>query len=123
MIDRNLDDLHPLIEPLCKEFLRHCESDGIRVIIIETWRNPDREDQLHAKGITAATGGTCKHCFTIGGHPASKAFDFSVLDENNRVVQDGTDERYSRCGIIIESIGMIWGGRFHHPDYDHAEIV
>lgn len=123
MTDRNLDDLHPLIEPLCKQFLNDCAADGIKAIITETWRSPEREDQLHKQGITAATGKTCKHCFTINGSPASKAFDFAILDENNRMVQDGTDERYSHCGSIIENLGMTWGGNFHHPDYDHAEIA
>lgn len=123
MTDRNLDDLHPLLEPLCKKFLAECEADGLKVIVVETWRDLAREDQLHSQGITAATGITCKHCFTIAGKPSSKAFDFAVIDENNRMVQDGTDERYSHCGQIIENLGMTWGGNFSHPDYDHAEIA
>lgn len=122
MTDRNLDDLHPSIEPLAKQFLAECATDGLKVIITETWRDPVREDQLHAQGITAATGKTCKHCFTINGAPAGKAFDFALLDENNRMIQDGTDERYSQAGLIATKLGMIYGGNFTHPDWDHCEI-
>jgi len=123
MVDRNLDDLHPSLEPLCKQFLAECAASLLHVIITETFRDPAREDQLHADGITKATGLTCKHCFTINGSPASKAFDFAVLDENNRMVQDGKDERYSLAGILGKKIGLHWGGDFTHPDYDHMEIL
>lgn len=123
MTDRNLDDLHPLLEPMCKQFLAECEVKLLKVIITETWRSPEREDELHAQGITAATGRTCKHCFTINGTPASKAFDFAVLDENNRMVTDGRDDRYTLAGHIAKVIGMIWGGSFTHPDPDHCEIA
>lgn len=123
MTDRNLDDLHPSLEPLCKQFLAECTADGLKAIITETWREPAREDQLHAQGITKATGKTCKHCFTINGIPASKAFDFSLLDENNRIISDGTDERYSMAGLIATKLGMVWGGHFRTiPDYCHIEI-
>lgn len=122
MTDRNLDDLHSILEPLCRQFQAECEVDGLKVIIIETWRSPAREDQLHAQGITNATGKTCKHCFEINGKPASKAFDFAVLDENNRVVDDGTDDRYTHAGHLAKKLGMTWGGDFHKPDYDHCEI-
>lgn len=122
-IDRNLSDLHPLLQPLCERFLAECKTDGLNVIIVETFRDPSREDQLHAQGITKATGKTCKHCFTINGAPASKAFDFALLDENNRMIADGTDERYSMAGLIATKLGMVWGGNFSTvKDYDHVEI-
>lgn len=124
MADRNLDDLHPLLEPLCKQFLAECKASSVNAIITETWRDPVREDQLHAQGITAATSKSCKHCFTINGKPAGKAFDFAILDESNRMVQDGTDERYSLAGQIAVKLGLIWGGNFHTvKDYDHCEIA
>ena|ERR1700743_1968461 len=123
MTDRKIEDLHPLLEPLAREFLVWCEHDGLKVIITETFRSPEREDQLHAQGITRATSKTCKHCFMLNGQPASKAFDFAVLDSDSRVVTDGTDGRYSHCGEIIEKLGMIWGGNFTTvKDFDHCEI-
>lgn len=121
MPDRNLDDLHPLIEPLCKNFLAACAAAGLDVIITETWRDPAREDTLHEQNVTAATGRTCKHCFTIDGRPASKAFDFAVIDDG-KMVQDGTDARYTHAGAIGIRTGLAWGGYFPHPDYDHFEV-
>lgn len=123
MTDRNLDDLHPEIKSLCEQFLSDCKQSSLLAIITETWRDPQREDQLHAKGITKATSLTCRHCFEIDGNPASKAFDFAILDENNRMVQDGKDDRYSFAGQIAKNLGLTWGGDFTHPDYDHCEIL
>ena len=123
MLDRNLEDLHPNIGPLCKNFLAECEAEGLKVIITETWRDPAREDQLHTQGITRATGLACKHCFTINGKPASKAFDFAVIDGDGSMVQDGKDDRYTRAGHIAYKLGLVWGGFFSHPDYDHCEIA
>lgn len=124
MTDRNLDDLHFGIESLCKQWQAECEANGLKVLITETWRDPMREDTLHAQGITAAMGRTCKHCFTINSQPASKAFDFAVLDEDNRMVQDGTDHRYTFAGAIGTKLGLIWGGNFTTTkDYDHFEIA
>jgi peptidoglycan L-alanyl-D-glutamate endopeptidase CwlK len=122
MTDRSLDDLHPQLRPLCVNFLAECKTEGLNVIVTETWRDPAREDALHAEGVTAATGATTKHSFMLNGRPASKAFDYAVLDEDNRMVQDGTDERYSLTGLIAGKLGLIWGGHFSHPDYDHCEI-
>lgn len=123
MPDRNLNDLHPDIKPLCEQFLQDCKSHGLDVIITETFRDPTREDDLHAKGITRATGFTCKHCFMLNHKPASKAFDFAILDENNRLVTDGEDERYQLAGVLGKKIGLHYGGDFSHPDWDHFEIA
>jgi peptidoglycan L-alanyl-D-glutamate endopeptidase CwlK len=123
MTDKNLNDLHPNLEPLCKQFLEECKEKGLKVVITETWRSPAREDQLHAQGITKATGLTCKHCFEIDGKPASKAFDFILFDENNRIINDGADDCYSLAGHIAEGLGLHWGGRFSRPDWDHVEIA
>lgn len=121
--DKELAHLHPDLEPKCREFMRQCTAANLKILITETWRDPKREDQLHAQGITRATGQNCKHCFTISGKPASKAFDFIILDDNNRIVVDGTDSRYTLAGEIAKKLGLIWGGNFSHPDYDHIEIA
>lgn len=123
MVDKDLTHLHPLLEPLCRQFLVQCTSNNLVVRITETWRDPTREDALHAQGITAATGLTCKHCFMLNHKPASKAFDFIILSKDGGVINDGTDEHYSLAGSIGKKLGLFWGGDFHHPDYDHFEIA
>jgi len=119
MTSKDLSLLNPRLHILCIEFL----SKVPNAIVTETWRDPAREDQLHAQGITPATGKTCKHCcLDDEGKPASKAFDFLLLDKG-KIISDGTDPRYSEAGQIGKALGLTWGGDFHKPDYDHFEIA
>lgn len=122
MIDKSLSDLHPKFQPLAQRFLELYRATGRRIEVTETWRDPKREDRLHAQGITKATGLTCKHCFVLDGIPASKAFDFLLYDTDGTVIQDGEDGWYADAGDIAKSLGLTWGGDFSHPDYDHIEI-
>lgn len=125
MTDKNLDHLHPLFKPKALAFLATWKTtypERPSIEITETWRSPEREDELHAQGITKATGATCKHCFTIDGKPASKAFDFLIRGEDGQPITDGLDDWYADAGDIIVGLGEIWGGDFTHPDYDHAEM-
>lgn len=115
--------LHPDLQPMAREFLMQCANSGINAKITETFRSPEREDELHAQGITKATGLTCKHCFMLDGTPASKAFDFALYDAHNGYIKDGTDPLYLQAGEIGEGIGLIWGGRWAHPDWDHFQIT
>lgn len=120
MTDRNLDDLHPDLKPKAEQFFAALPN----AFATETWRDPTREDMLHAQGITQATSENCKHCFTLSdGTRASKAFDFLIKDLDGTIIENGTDKAYHNAGVLAESLGLIWGGRFHHPDPDHIEIA
>jgi len=122
MTDRDLKHLHPDMLPLVEMWLRECFKEGLHVIVTETFREPAREDALHAAGITNATSKTCLHCFMIDGIPASKALDFLCLDTLGNVIHNGEAIEYSKAGQIAKNLGLYWGGDFTHPDYDHIEI-
>lgn len=123
MISKDISQLHPDMQPLCREFLAQCANAKLNVKIVETWRDPVREDALHAQGITAATGLTCKHCFMLDHKPASKAFDFALFNDHGDYIADGSAQLYLKAGELGEGIGLTWGGRWHHKDYDHLEII
>ncbi len=122
MTDKSLTDLDPRLQPLCQQVLDDYTALGRKIVVTETWRDPKREDMLHARGITAATGATCKHCTTIDGKPASQAFDFALFNENGDYIADGTHPWYADAGQIAQNHGLKWGGDFTHPDWDHIEM-
>lgn len=122
MSDDNMSDLHPDLQPLAQAWLEHYTALGRKARITETWRSPDREDMLHAQGVTPQTGATCKHCFAIDGKPASKAFDFSLFLPNGDYISDGTHPWYKEAGDIATQLTLVWGGNFKHPDFDHIEL-
>lgn len=121
MADTSLLDLHPDLRPLTQQWLLECATQGLDVKITETWRDPSRENKLHAEGITKATGLTCEHCGMIDNKPASRAFDFAAFI-NHVYITNGKDSVYALAGQIAESLGLVWGGRFHNPDWDHVEL-
>jgi hypothetical protein len=121
MVDKDLSDLFPAFRPLAQAFFAKLKDAGLDAFPTETWRDPDREDQLHAQGVTPATGATCKHCFELDGQPASKALDFLLRAADGSIIANGADSAYHIAGTIAEALGLVWGGRFTHPDFDHIE--
>jgi peptidoglycan L-alanyl-D-glutamate endopeptidase CwlK len=122
MTDTLISHLAPELQGPCNAFLARYKDLGRKIEITETWRDPAREDALHAQGITKATGLTCKHCIMVDGKPAARAFDFALYDENGAYIADGTDDWYADAGQIAKDLGLKWGGDFTHPDFDHAEL-
>lgn len=104
------------------------------VKITSTWRSPAAQNKIFCKGLSQAKAGQSPHnCTLPGSLPAARAFDFSVYDEQGNYIKNGSDQRYTICGNIICSLGLIWGGNwqhgvnsdgtpFDHRDYDHAEM-
>lgn len=125
MVDKSLDDLHPTLKALVPVFLEKWAQEypeRKHIVITETFRPPAREDELHAEGITKATGATCDHCDMLDGKPASRAFDFVIYDEDGQPITDGMDDWYADAGEIAKEIGLVWGGDFTHPDPDHIQL-
>lgn len=121
MVDTSLDDLDPELHALVPAWLAKCERAGLDVKITETFRDPAREDQLHAEHITPATSKTCDHCHMLDGKPASRAFDFACF-KNHVYIKDGKHPDYTLAGQIAEDLGLKWGGNFSKPDADHIEL-
>ncbi len=124
MTDANLNDLDPVLLKMYRQWLIECYAIPIAVKAIVTWRSPTDQNLAKAKGLSNAAAGESPHnCCTPDGLPSSKAFDFAVFDDDGKYITDGTDERYTQAGEIAEQLGLEWGGRWKHPDYDHIELA
>ena len=123
-MDSNLCDLHPDLQPLAQEWLSHYEALGRKAKITITWRTPQEQADIASQGLGLPCGHS-KHEYTIDGKPASKAFDFSLYDENGNYISDGSDSWYDDAGQIAKDLGLKWGGDFvhPHPDPDHIELI
>jgi peptidoglycan LD-endopeptidase CwlK len=135
MASKNINDLHPYLAPLCRVFLDRCKAAGLDVSLIFTYRTPVEQDNLYAQGrtlpgskVTNLKGYQSKHCFTICGAPAAKAFDFGIFEKKSLLskrvyIQDGRDPSYTIAGEIGESLGLEWGGRWKSPfDPGHLQM-
>lgn len=129
-MSRDIEDLHPELQPLCRKFLEICEAHAIDARLLFTYRSPGEQDALYAKGRTAPgkivtnlKGGLSKHNFTLpDGTPAAKAFDIGIY-EDGRYITDGENWLYTEAGHIGENLGLVWGGRWSKPfDPGHFQI-
>lgn len=117
-----LSELCPVLQKMVPVFLEQCASKGLVCRITVTWRSNAEQAAVKKKGLSKAGAGQSPHNCMINGKPSSKAFDFALFDKT-RYITDGSDERYTQAGIIAETLGLLWGGRWRKPDYDHVELA
>ena len=131
MNDRNINHLHPDLQPLCRMWLGRCQERSIAAIITYTWRSFAEQEELYALGrtragriVTNARGGQSKHNFTLpGGKPASKAFDFAIKRRDGSLNWDVHSPEWQAAVAIGKELGLEWGGDFKSiHDFAHFQL-
>lgn len=119
---RDINQLVPEMQELCKQFVAECKKQGIEVLITSTYRDHESQDALYAQGrtkpgnkVTNAKGGQSAHNWRV-------AFDFCPLKDGK---PDWNDlEKFKKCGAIGQKLGMDWGGNFKSiKDLPHFQIA
>ena len=135
MTDRNLDDLHPTLKPLCEQWLATCQQQSINARVIETYRSAAQQDADYSVGrdaqgkiigkiLTNARGGQSPHNFTMpDGTPASKAFDWTIINPDGSCNWIVKSTEWQTAVVIGKHLGLKWGGDFSWHDNDHFEIA
>lgn len=119
---RKIDDLHPKVATLCRQFVAKCAEVGIDVLITSTYRDHESQNALYAQGrttpgakVTNAKGGQSFHNWKV-------AFDFVPLVNGKAQWQD--TRTFKKCGEIAESVGMEWAGRWKSfPELAHCQFT
>lgn len=122
MASRLIQDLCPALQPIAREFMIQCAAENIPVIITCTLRPNAEQDALYAQGrttpgriVTNAMAGQSKH-------NTGEAFDVGLKNPDGSMNWDDTDPHWHRMGLIGEELGLLWGGRWKHPDKPHFEL-
>jgi peptidoglycan L-alanyl-D-glutamate endopeptidase CwlK len=137
MPDRSLDDLDPELKLLCQQWLDKCQAQQINARVIETYRSVaeqnadyavgrDEDGNVIGKTITKAKGGQSKHNATLAdGTPASKAFDFVIINDDGSCNWNPATPQWKAAVAIAKDLGLVWGGDFpaHQYDADHLELA
>ena len=118
---RSLADLLPKVSELAQAFIDKCHDAGIDVIITSTYRDTESQNALYAQGrtkagpiVTNAKGGDSFHQYRV-------AFDFCPMQNGKPAWDDYA--LFKRCGLIGESLGLEWAGRFHQfPESAHFQL-
>lgn len=131
MASRKIEDMHPKLQPLVRQFLERAEAAGVNVLITCTYRSNEEQDQLYAQGrskpgpkVTNAKAGQSKHNHTLNGKPASLAFDVVPM-VGGKCVWDAKHPHWQVLGLIGHQLGFDWYGSPGAPfkEYPHFQKV
>nr|WP_314862051.1 M15 family metallopeptidase [uncultured Undibacterium sp.] len=117
---RDLKDLVPSVAAKCAAFVSACKAESIDVLITSTLRDNESQAALYAQGrttiginprlakplgdvVTNAKAGESFHNYGV-------AFDFVPM-VNGKAQWDDT-RIFTKCGVIAESLGLEWAGRW-----------
>ena len=118
-MSRALDDLSPEMREKAVELLARCVEAGIAIVVVDTLRTPEE----HAQNLANGTSWT-KYSRHLDGDAIDIApFESYALYGSDKIRWDATDTIWRKIGMIGESIGLRWGGRWQIPDLGHFEIV
>lgn len=111
----DLEALHPFFRDKIVQLISICESKGITLAIVETYRTHAKQNEYKAMGrkYTRSGGGHSKHQYGL-------AIDVVPLVDS---VARWDDYRlWKKIGMVGEQLGLRWGGRWRNPyDPGHFE--
>lgn len=107
---RKIEDLHPHVAKLAKQFVAKAKKEGIDVLITSTYRDNESQNALYAQGrtkpgkiVTNAKAGQSWHNYRL-------AFDFVPIV--NGKAMWGDTRTFKHLGELGESVGLEWAGRW-----------
>ena len=113
---REISELTPHTQKLCKEFLNRCENAGLPVIITETYRSQKRQDELFKQG--RETDGPVVTWTKNSSHTKRRAFDIAKRGPDPY----GDEEFFRKCAEIGKEVGLnpgyFWDDYQDKPHYE-----
>jgi peptidoglycan L-alanyl-D-glutamate endopeptidase CwlK len=120
--ERNIRTLNKKVQPLARKLIETAVEQGINVKVISGHRTYEEQNALYAQGrtkpgniVTKAKGGQSNHNFAT-------AFDVGIFSADGKEYF-GESPDYEKVGVIGESLGLTWGGRWEKfPDFPHFQF-
>jgi hypothetical protein len=114
-----IDDLELLNDTFrvkVDSFLLDCKSQGIEVVVFETWRSNERQNYLKKKGLSKLSGGYSKH-------QHGKAVDVVPIINGKKTWKGkGVLQIWKKISKIGKDHGLISGADWRMRDYPHFEL-
>jgi peptidoglycan LD-endopeptidase CwlK len=116
--------LHPAVIPHALEWLEKVEAEGINILVTQTLRTIEEQNDLYAQGrygnispiVTQVPGGYSYHNYGL-------ALDFCLLDQSGRMCWDVNSD-WHKVAQIGKNCGFAWGGDWTgFIDYPHLEMT
>lgn len=117
---RKIEDLEPDVADKCRAFVNACALQGVDILITSTYRDRASQAALYAQGRTAPGARVTNAGPGDSFHNWRVAFDWVPLVHGKPAWDDVATFR--RCGVIAESLGLEWAGRWHSfPEMAHCQ--
>ena len=128
VVMRGIDKLHPELQVCVNKFLAECKKQGLNVLVTETLRTLEEQEELYAQGrtkpgniVTNARGYQSPHAWGV-------SFDFCRNEKGREY--DNSDGFFEFVGEIAKTIfdnteyDLFWGGDFKSfVDKPHIEMI
>lgn len=118
--NRDWQQLKPgLQQRLARVFDRMASEHGYRMVLLEGYRSPARQQRLHrgAKTVTRAAAGASYHQYGLAADCAFLRDDRLVISARSEWALAG----YRLYGRLAAEYGLTWGGAWRMRDYGHVE--
>lgn len=113
----DLEELDPQTQELAAAFLNRCREEGLPVVITETYRTQERQDELYAQG--RSKPGPVVTWTRKSLHTERRAFDICKDGPDPY----GDDEFFKRCADIGLELGLTPGYYFEeNQDKPHFQL-
>lgn len=118
-MSRALDDLDPIFKPVAIELLARSVEAGVCLMIVDTLRTPEEHEANLAKGVSWT-----KHSKHLDGLAIDICpYDTYQLHGPDKLQWNADDPAWEKLGVIGESLGLRWGGRWKQKDPGHFEMI
>lgn len=117
MACRSIEELSEVAQKACRLFLDECQRQGLKVLITETYRSQERQNELYKQGRTMP--GKIVTWTKHSRHTSRRAWD---ICQNIKGQEYSNTTFFRRCGEIARSLGIVWGGDWSSPDMPHFEV-
>jgi hypothetical protein len=126
---RDINLLHPDLQPKAQKLIDLAKAKGIDIIISQTLRTKEEQNDLYAQGRTKP-GNIVTHVeYPYSLHCWGVAFDIAVIIGGKA---NWDPRHYDLIGPLGESLGLEWGGRwknfvdrphFQLPGYEVTDLI
>lgn len=104
---RKIEDLHPVVQVLCRKHIAACKARGVDIIVTNTLRDAEYQASLYAQGRTKP-GNIVTNMLHIGPHGFGLAYDIVPIIDGTAIW--GNDKLWQIAGEEGKKLGLTWGG-------------
>ena len=122
MIDsRKIEDLHPVVQELCKKHMAACSARGVTIQVTNTLRDAEYQAYLYSLGRTRP-GDIVTNMKEIGPHGFGLAYDVVPIVGGKAIWDD--NNLWAVVGEEGKKLGLTWGGDWKSiVDKPHFEFT